>query len=135
MRQELVTQPSAGVAVAMSALVLAVFSLAASAFGASTPRLHVAAVKEVALHAVQFRPSATTAYVPDTRLTVERVRLSDAGKQLVWEVDLHATIVVFPCKLPPPGAAAPGCTLAKSRDALVRISDASGRVLSLTAVT
>ena len=101
MKQAILRQPPAEV-VAMLAVLLAVFAVAASAFGISTPRLGVNDVKQVARRAAQFQPSASTAYIPDNRLTVERVRLSDAGKQFVWDVELHSTVVVFPCKLPPP---------------------------------
>jgi hypothetical protein len=120
----------------LSALVIVALCVSgATALAAPAPRLTVGAVKQIALRAAQFQPIATAAYQPDSRLKVVRAQLSHVGKQAQWLVHVRATIVIFPCRLPAPGGPVPyGCLRATSKDALVTIAAATGRVLSLKAV-
>src|SRR6266550_29808 len=113
---------------------LALLVSAASAQAARAPRLEPAQARQLALAAAQFHPSAGAAYEPDSRLTVGNVRLRQARRGLVWAVHVHADVAIFPCRLPPPGAPAPGCALARSQDALVTLADATGRVLAFAAI-
>jgi hypothetical protein len=107
---------------------------ATGAPGATAPKLEPAAVRAIALRALEFvAPGA--AFEPDPRLTVEQTKATHNGRTVLWVVHVHGTVPVFPCRLPAIGAGAPSCIppagATQSDDALVTVADATARVFSV----
>ena len=111
-------------------------ALVGAALAAPAPKLRLAQVDALALRAAQFHVSPAEPYQPDPRLAVERFGPEHRGPALVWVVGVRATIPIFPCQLPVPGAPGPSCVAPPgglSQRGVVTIVDATGRVLSLRA--
>jgi hypothetical protein len=90
----------------------------------------------LALRGAQFQVNAWAPYRPDSRLSVTGAQLVREGRNLVWVVDVHSTVAIFPCRLPLQGGPAPSCIpppTGLSHNAVITILDSSSILLNLRA--
>ena len=110
--------------------------LAAASTGAALATLKTSQADALALRAAQFQGNAWAPYRPDSRLSVTGARLVREGRNLVWVVDVHSTVAIFPCRLPLPGGPTPSCIpppTGLSHNAVITILNGSNILLHLRA--
>jgi hypothetical protein len=117
----------AGLGAVLTAMVLVPISQSAP-----VPRLKTTQADKIALKAAEpYTKTGLTTNAPTKPLAVTRTRIGHIDKNLVWLVDLQATVFVFPCSAKGTGAAA-SCPPRTSQAALATIADKSGKLLSIT---